>query len=73
VVAWDMGSVPEVIDEGVTGFRVLSIEAAVEAVGKADALDRAAIREVFDRRFTAARMARDYVEIYQRMLAGTGG
>jgi glycosyltransferase involved in cell wall biosynthesis len=68
-----MGSVREVIDEGVTGFRVLSIEAAVEAVRKADGLDRAAIREVFDRRFTAARMARDYVEIYQRMLAGTGG
>lgn len=66
-IAWRRGSVPEVIDEGVTGFTVESIEEAVEAVGKAADLDRRAVRQRFEERFTAARMARDYVAEYGRL------
>lgn len=54
-------------DEGVTGFTVESIEEAVEAVGKAADLDRRAVRQRFEERFTAARMARDYVAEYGRL------
>ena len=68
VIAWNRGSVPEVVDTGVTGFAVDSIEEAVSAVGLVDNLDRRRIRAVFDQRFTAARMASDYVAIYRRLL-----
>jgi glycosyltransferase involved in cell wall biosynthesis len=70
VIAWDMGSVPEVVDEAVTGFRVRSVEQAVRAVARVDGLDRARIRQVFERRFTAARMAQDYLDIYRHLLSG---
>ncbi len=66
-IAWRCGSVPEVIDEGVTGFTVLSIEEAVDAVVKAGDLDRRAVRQRFETRFTAARMALDYVAEYRRL------
>jgi glycosyltransferase involved in cell wall biosynthesis len=67
VVAMRMGSVPEVVDEGVTGFVVDDEAAAAAAARRLADLDRARIRAVFDARFTAERMARDYVAIY-RML-----
>jgi glycosyltransferase involved in cell wall biosynthesis len=67
VIAWRRGSVPEVLDDGVSGFVVESIEEAVEAVGKVDRLSRAGCRQVFERRFDAERMAADYVEIYRRL------
>jgi glycosyltransferase involved in cell wall biosynthesis len=69
VIAWSNGAVPEVIDEGVSGFVVQDINDAVAAVDRLAALDRARIRDVFNRRFTAARMARDYMTIYRRLLA----
>jgi glycosyltransferase involved in cell wall biosynthesis len=69
VIAWRSGSVPEVIDEAKTGFTVRSLEEAVEAVERATQLDRYRIRRIFERRFTADRMARDYVAIYRRLLA----
>jgi glycosyltransferase involved in cell wall biosynthesis len=72
VIAWDCGSVPEVIDAGVTGFVVDSIEEAVAAVGQIASLDRQRIRSVFERRFTASRMARDYIAIYRRLLEQPG-
>ena len=68
VVAFRGGSVAEVIDEGITGFIVDSIEEAVAATARAVALDRRRCREVFDRRFTAARMAADHVAIYERAI-----
>jgi glycosyltransferase involved in cell wall biosynthesis len=68
VIAWNRGSVPEVVDSGITGFAVDSIEEAVSAVGLARNLDRRRIRAVFDQRFTAQRMASDYVAIYNRLL-----
>jgi glycosyltransferase involved in cell wall biosynthesis len=67
VIAYPNGSVPEVIDEGVTGFLVHSIEEAVAALAEARRLDRRAIRRCFEYRFSASRMARDYVTLYRRL------
>lgn len=69
VIAFDRGSVPEVVDDGVSGFIVENIEGAVAAVDRARAHDRRKVREAFEQRFTADRMARDYVEIYRRLAA----
>jgi glycosyltransferase involved in cell wall biosynthesis len=67
VVAYGRGSVPEVIDDGVNGFIVSSIDESVRALEKIQRLDRKRCRQVFEKRFSAARMARDYVKIYQRL------
>ncbi|MFZ2005157.1 MAG: glycosyltransferase family 4 protein [Stellaceae bacterium] len=69
VVAFRNGSVPEVIDEGVTGFIVNNEEEAAAAVHRLRGLDRGRIRRVFEERFTARRMAEDYVNIYRRLIA----
>ena len=69
VVAFRNGSVPEVIDEGVTGFIVDNEEEAASAVHRLRGLDRARIRRVFEERFTARRMAEDYINIYRRLIA----
>jgi glycosyltransferase involved in cell wall biosynthesis len=69
VVAFRAGSVPEVVDDGLSGFVVDSIDEAVAAVRAAEALDRAQVRATFESRFAAERMARDYVAIY-RTLSG---
>ena len=71
VIGYRFGAVPEVVDEGVTGFVVDSAQAAIEAVGKLDTLDRAAVRRRFEERFTDTRMAAGYVEIYRERLAAT--
>jgi glycosyltransferase involved in cell wall biosynthesis len=71
VIAWRNGSVPEVIDDGVTGFVVDSIEDAVQAVDRVANLSRHSCRRVFEERYDAARMARDYQAVYRR-LAYTG-
>jgi glycosyltransferase involved in cell wall biosynthesis len=68
VIAWRCGSVPEVIQDGLTGFVVGDMEGAVEAVSKLDRFDRAAIRGRFEQRFTAARMAQDYVAVYSSLM-----
>ena len=68
VVAFGSGSVPEVIDDGVTGFIVEGEEEAVDAVKRACTLDRRKVRERFEARFTAKRMAQDYLRLYQRLL-----
>jgi glycosyltransferase involved in cell wall biosynthesis len=68
VIAYDRGSVPEVMDDGVTGFIVRELDEAAEAVRRVRNLSRARCREVFDKRFTATRMANDYIHVYQRML-----
>jgi glycosyltransferase involved in cell wall biosynthesis len=67
VIAFNHGSVPEVIDNGLTGFIVDDIDQAVAAVGKIHTLDRARVRATFDRRFTSRRMAEDYVDIYETL------
>jgi glycosyltransferase involved in cell wall biosynthesis len=70
VIALRNGSVPEVIDEGVTGFIVNDEAAAAGAAGELQLLDRTLIRDVFERRFTARRMAEDYIRIYQHLTSG---
>ena len=69
VIAWRRGSVPEVVEDGVTGFVVDSIDAAVKAVGDVGQLSRAACRRAFEDRFDARRMAADYVALYHRVAA----
>src|SRR6516162_5288121 len=73
VIAMRNGSVPEVVDEGVTGFIVGSEEAAAAAAGRLHRLDRARIRGIFEERFTARRMAQDYVSLYQRLITEGSG
>jgi glycosyltransferase involved in cell wall biosynthesis len=68
VIAYDRGSVPEVVDNGVTGFIVKELDAAVEATRRVRNLSRACCREVFEKRFTAGRMANDYVNVYEQMV-----
>ena len=67
VIAFRHGSVPEVIDEGVTGFAVESMAEAIASVSRLKALPRAAVRARFEQRFTARRMAEDYVALYERL------
>ncbi|MCK8783479.1 glycosyltransferase family 4 protein [Roseomonas sp. NAR14] len=67
VIAWNHGSVPEVIEEGRTGFIVESEAAAVAAVRKVGALSRESVRRRFEERFTAERMARDYLDLYRTL------
>src|SRR5476651_976741 len=67
VVAFRAASVPEVIEDGVSGFIVRDIDQAVAAVSRLGELDRVAIRAAFDRRFSVQRMARDYLEIYRSL------
>lgn len=68
VVAWRRGSAPSVIEEGRSGFLVDSEEEAVEAVQRLFTVERAGVRAAFDERFTARRMALDYVALYERVI-----
>ena len=68
VLAFRHGSVPEVIDEGVTGLIVDTMDEAIRKLPHVLALDRRAVRRRFDQRFTATRMAKDYVQIYRASL-----
>ena len=67
VIAWDVGSVREIVDHGVTGFVVRSIGEAVAAVQRIDSLDRARIRATFERRFSVATMSKHYLGLYSRL------
>jgi len=67
VIAWPHGSVPEVVEDGRTGFVVDSIDAAVAALGRVARLDRTLVRERFEERFSAARMAQDYLSVYRAL------
>src|SRR6266705_1019397 len=67
VIAYEAGSVSEVMEDGVTGFIVDNIEQAVEAVGRIPEISRASCREIFEKRFTASRMASDHINVYMRL------
>ena len=69
VIAFNRGSVPEVIDDGLTGFIVEDINGAIGAVDRLDHLSRAKIRGQFEKRFTARRMAQDYLSVYRSLSA----
>jgi glycosyltransferase involved in cell wall biosynthesis len=68
IIAYREGAVPEVMEEGRTGFIVSELEDAIEAVRRIPELSRKRCREVFEQRFTATRMAKDYVRIYRRLM-----
>jgi len=72
IIAYQMGSVPEIVDEGTTGFMIKDLDGAVNAVNRIRSLDRAICRQVFEERFSARRMARDYVNIYRRLTEQNG-
>lgn len=72
VIAWRCGAVPEVVDHGVTGFVVDSMDEAVEAVRRVSSLDRRTVRERFEQRFSVERMARDYLAVYAALGARPG-
>ena len=68
VIAYNRGSMPEIIDEGVTGFVVPDAESAVAAIESAIKLDRSKVRRVAERRFGADRMIDDYLALYATIL-----
>jgi glycosyltransferase involved in cell wall biosynthesis len=70
VIALRNGSVPEVVDDGITGFIVDDEATAASAAGQIHLLDRTLIRTIFEQRFTARRMAEDYTRIYQDLTSG---
>jgi glycosyltransferase involved in cell wall biosynthesis len=69
VIAFRNGSVPEIIEDGTTGFVVTSLEQAVESVRRVESLRRAECRRSFEKRFTVSRMAGNYVAEYAQLQA----
>lgn len=70
VIAFRRGSVPEVLEDGVTGAIVENEQEAIVSYPRVAKLDPKEIRLEFDRRFTARRMADDYLRIYQNLIEG---
>jgi glycosyltransferase involved in cell wall biosynthesis len=68
VIAFKSGSVSEVIDDGITGFVVSDKAEAVEAIGRLSELDRRQVRMQFEKRFTARRMAQEYLRRYKTLI-----
>jgi glycosyltransferase involved in cell wall biosynthesis len=68
VIAFGQGAVPEVIDDGITGFIVEDEDQAVAAVAKLPSLPRDGVRKHFEKRFTSTRMAEDYLHIYRKLI-----
>ena len=69
VLAFRCGSVPEIVEDGVTGAIVETMEEAITALPRVAELDRKKVRQRFEQRFSATRMAKDYVSIYRSLLA----
>jgi len=71
VLAFRCGSVPEIIDAGVTGHIVRTMAEAIRMAPAVLALDRRIVRQRFEQRFSATRMAKDYVQVYRSLLEGS--
>ena len=71
VLAFRRGSVPEVVEDGVTGYVVDSLEEAISRVGSVLSLDRVQVRGRFEQRFTAERMAQDYLQLYAKLIGAS--
>ncbi len=69
VLAYRRGSIPEIIEDGLTGFVCDSLAEIVSAVERVQFLDRRRCRQVFEERFTVERMVRDYLDVYEQMLS----
>jgi glycosyltransferase involved in cell wall biosynthesis len=72
VIAFNCGSVPEIMEDGLTGFVVEDVAGAVAAVAELERLFRPTIRSRFEERFSARAMAREYVKIYGELAALDG-
>lgn len=70
VIAYPFGSVPEVIENGVTGYLARDVKSAAKAVEKISKIDRAQCRQRFEERFSLTRMTREYLAIYDRIVRG---
>jgi glycosyltransferase involved in cell wall biosynthesis len=68
VIAFDRGSMPEIIRHGETGYIVEGIEGAINAVASVTSINRSTCRADVEKRFSNTRMARDYVRVYQEIL-----
>jgi glycosyltransferase involved in cell wall biosynthesis len=68
VIAYNRGSVPEIVDEGLTGFIVEDQIGAIAAIGRLDQIDRVAVRRQFEARFSSRRMALDYLAAYRSLM-----
>ena len=73
VIAFNRGSVPEVVENGVTGFIVEDETSAVAAVSRLHTLSRERVRQRFEERFTARRMAEDYLSVYRGLIGQQRG
>jgi glycosyltransferase involved in cell wall biosynthesis len=71
VLAFRCGSVPEIVEDGITGAIVDTVEQAIAALPRVIALDRKKVRKRFEQRFSANRMANDYIDVYRRLLAAS--
>jgi glycosyltransferase involved in cell wall biosynthesis len=71
VIAFNRGSAPEVVDDGVTGFVVEDVNGAIGAVDRLGHLSREKVRGRFEERFTARRMAQDYLSVYRNLMTAT--
>lgn len=69
VIAYPFGSVPEIVENGITGFLVPDAESAARALRNVSSIDRKICRQTFENRFSAKRMTDDYLTIYQRLIA----
>ena len=67
VIVWNEGAMPEIVDEGITGFVVESVEQAVERAREIEGLDRRAVRATFERRFSLERMVGEYESVYAQL------
>jgi glycosyltransferase involved in cell wall biosynthesis len=70
VIAYNRGSVAEIVEDGLTGFVVEDETSAVGCVGRLSQLNRGAVRRQFETRFTARRMALDYLAAYRSLMGG---
>src|ERR1700758_151874 len=71
VIAFNRGSAPEVVDDGVTGFVVEDVSGAIGAVDRLGHLSREKVRRRFEERFTVRRMAQDYLSVYRSLMTAT--
>jgi glycosyltransferase involved in cell wall biosynthesis len=72
VIAWRCGSVPEIVEDGVNGVMVSEMSEAEAALGRLESLDRKRCRAAFEQRFSAPRMARDYVQVFRKIIWARG-
>ena len=71
VIAFNRGSAPEVVDDGITGFVVEDVSGAIGAIDRLGHLSREKVRRRFEERFTARRMAQDYLSVYRSLMTLT--